>query len=59
MTCHMLIWQDLAHLGAALRGTALITLGATIALQVLDYVLQGSGAVGFLRELVGQGELML
>ena len=37
--------QEMAHLGEALRSTALITLAASIVIQVLDYAV-GASAVG-------------
>ena len=50
--------QDLASLGAALRGTALVTLGACIALQIADYVVDETGLIASLQHLLGSPNLL-
>ena len=40
--------QEMAHLGEALRSTALITLAATVVIQILDYAVGGPAIGDFL-----------
>lgn len=51
--------QDLAHLGATLRSTALITLGASIIIQILDYAAGNPNIVSFIRQVFGVSEPLL